>query len=59
MLKVKIMAEVELYTEESNLKDIKNNALTVLKQRLIDVKPTMKADQSNGGIVNIEIKEKE
>jgi len=58
MLKVKITATIEIYTEQSNLEDIKNNALTVLKQRLIDVKPTMIADQSNGGIVNIEIKEK-
>lgn len=57
MQKVEIVAKATLYAESPNLQDVKNNALRILTSKLQGVKPTMQADQSNGGLVTIKIEE--
>lgn len=57
MQKVEIVAKAMIYTEASNLQDVKNNALKILIAKLRDIKPTIQADQSNGGLVTIKIED--
>lgn len=62
MLKINIIAEVELYATQKELPEVAKNAMKTIRDKFEDeegslkAEPTVSANPSNGGVVTIRLR---
>ena len=62
MLKIKIIAEVEIFAAQKELLEVTKNAMKTIREKFEDeegslkAEPEVTADQSNGGVVTIRLR---